>query len=302
MSALEKCKTFGEFLYLHRIRSSDGADKPITHTRIKGEDETGKKIRGGKYHIPGENMGLFWKLCFERVFVEKKHEYLTETQDRENGGPLLVDLDFRFPEEMTERRYGQDDVILELFCRSFQELFDFNEKIKFPVFVSYKKSPVCSEGKQTKDGIHMVWCVNMRHSVQMTLREILMDKEKNEVKIFSGVGCVNDVRHIFDGNVSCGRVNWQVCGSRKPECDAYKIEHVFNVAIDNDGYDFEMKDKSAINVKAILPIINAKNKVNKKVLDFASVKQKYVQTAEYFKNQEKVKDQRKKQKQKNIKR
>ena len=40
-----------------------------------------------------ENMGLFWKLYFERVFVEKKHEYLAETQDRENGGPLLVDLD-----------------------------------------------------------------------------------------------------------------------------------------------------------------------------------------------------------------
>ena len=72
MSPLKKCKTFGKFLYFREIRSSDGAEKPITHTRIKGEDETGKKVWGGKYHVPDENMGLFWKLYFDRVFVEKK--------------------------------------------------------------------------------------------------------------------------------------------------------------------------------------------------------------------------------------
>ena len=34
----------------------------------------------------------------------------------------------------------------------------------------------------------------------------------------------------------------------------------------------------------MLPIISAKNKNNIKILDFASVKQKYVQIAENFKN------------------
>ena len=302
MSALKNCKTFGKFLYLHEIKSGD--KKPITHTRIKGEDESGKKIWGGKYHVPDENMNLFWKLYHERVFVSGKNEYLTETQDRENGGPLLVDLDLRFAEEVTERQYDQEDIkaILELYCQSLQEVFDFNERIKFPVFVSQKKAPVCKEGQRTKDGIHMVWCINMAHNVQMILRKVVIDKEENEMKIFTGIGCVNDVEDIFDENIACGRGNWQVYGSRKPKCDAYEIEHVFNVAIDNDGYSFEMKDKSAMNVKAILPIVSAKNKMNKKILDFASLKQKNVQTTEDFKNLEKAKDQKKEQKKKRKKR
>ena len=104
-----KCKTFTEFLKLHQIKSSDNSNKPITHTRIGGEEKDGTKIWGGKYHVPDENMNLFWKLYFKHIYKSKNNEYLTESQDKENGGPLLIDLDLRFPEEITERQYDQDD-------------------------------------------------------------------------------------------------------------------------------------------------------------------------------------------------
>ena len=299
-----KCKTFCEFLKIHQIKSSDNSNKPITHTRIGGEEKDGTKIWGGKYHVPDENMNLFWKLYFKHIYKSKNNEYLTESQDKENGGPLLIDLDLRFPEEITERQYDQDDIIavLELFCQSLQELFDFNEKIEFQVFISQKKGPVCNKGKETKDGIHMVWCINMMHNIQMTLRNILMDKEKNDMKIFSeeGLGCVNDVKDIFDESISTGRNNWQVYASKKPKCDAYKIKYIFNISIDNDEYNFEIKDKSTFNIEEMLPIISAKNKNNIKILDFASVKQKYVQTAENFKNKKKVKILKKKNYTKNL--
>ena len=140
------------------------------------------------------------------------------------------------------------------------------------------------------------------HNIQMTLRNILMDKEKNDMKIFSeeGLGCVNDVKDIFDESISTGRNNWQVYASKKPKCDAYKIKYIFNISIDNDEYNFEIKDKSTFNIEEMLPIISAKNKNNIKILDFASVKQKYVQIAENFKNKKKVKILKKKNYTKNL--
>ena len=53
-------------------------------------------------------------------------EYLTETQNKENGGPMLVDIDMRFPQEISERQYALDEIsgILELYSESFQELFN----------------------------------------------------------------------------------------------------------------------------------------------------------------------------------
>ena len=40
-----------------------------------------------------EELDVFWKLYYKAVFINKKPEYLTERQDRINGGPLLVDID-----------------------------------------------------------------------------------------------------------------------------------------------------------------------------------------------------------------
>ena len=143
----------------------------------------------------------------------------------------------------------------------------------------------------------MVWCINMTHNIQMTLRNILKDKEKNDMKIFSeeGLSCINDVKDIFDESISSGRNNWQVYASKKPKCDAYKIKYIFNITIDNDEYNFEMKDKSTFNIEEMLPVISAKNKNNIKILDSASLKPKYIQLAENFKKKKKSKDTKKKE-------
>ena len=65
---------------------------------------------------------------------------------------MLIDLDLRYPEEITERQHDQDDIIavLELFYQSFQELFDFNEKIEFQVFISQKKDLFVIKVKKLK--------------------------------------------------------------------------------------------------------------------------------------------------------
>ena len=73
----------------------------ITHTRI---GDRGLNIYGGKYSIPEEDLPRFRKLLYRKVFAERKHEFLTEKQ-LEGGGPILVDLDFRYSADVLERQH-----------------------------------------------------------------------------------------------------------------------------------------------------------------------------------------------------
>ena len=80
-----------DFLIKHKRKEN----QDFTHTRI-GDPEKG--VFPGSYCIPDEELSVFWKLYYKAVFVNKKPEYLTERQDKINGGPLLVDIDMRFNE------------------------------------------------------------------------------------------------------------------------------------------------------------------------------------------------------------
>ena len=92
--------------------------QPYTHTRI-GNYEKG--IHGGSYTIPDELMPQFYKLYYKKVFVRNQKEYLTEAQDKEKGNALLVDIDMRFPLDITERQYNISEIsdIIPYFLHAF---------------------------------------------------------------------------------------------------------------------------------------------------------------------------------------
>ena len=71
-----------------------------THARI-GSEKYG--VYGGSYSIPNQDLDNFYDLYVERVFGDNPQlEYFTELQDRKNGGPILIDFDFRH--EKNKRR------------------------------------------------------------------------------------------------------------------------------------------------------------------------------------------------------
>jgi P4 family phage/plasmid primase-like protien len=281
-----KCTTLPSFLKLHKIPTDDKTSV-ITHTRIGGKDNNGNIVYGGKYHIPDDKMVFFWKLYYKWVFENKQLEYLTEAQDKINGGPILIDLDLRFNENVKTRQYTQDELvaIIELYSESFQELFDFKETIEFPIYIFEKKSVVCKLGKETKDGIHMIIGLSTTHDIQMTLRNILIQKETNDMKIFGdeGLCCTNKAHDIFDESIMSGRNNWQVTGSQKPSGTAYKLTNIYNVTINNDEYSFEITDIKQMKIREMLPIISAKNKDFKRILDSSAIKSKYKEMCHGFK-------------------
>ena len=279
-------KTLPEFLKFHRIRKDTNDNQVITHTRIGDPSaKSGKKIWGGSYHIPDEELGKFWKLYYKWVFEKKNHEYLTETQDKINGGPLLIDIDMRFTEDVKERQFTIDEIsaILELYSESLIEILRLDENIEFQVFIFEKNSVVTQKGKETKDGIHIIFGLNMKHNIQLLLRKIVVDKEKNEMGIFgeNGLNCVNKVEDIFDECISSGRNNWQVCGSHKPGCEAYELKYYWKITIKDGEYFINMEDIDSLNIQKILPEISAKNK-NFPKLTSNKIKEKYSNQLEKF--------------------
>ena len=94
MKSCKSCKSLTSFLK-KRKRTKDGK---YTHTRI-GNVQLG--VYGGSYNIPVSDRDEFYKLYYKHIFEDKKPEYLTETQNKIEGGPLLVDLDLKYPIEIT---------------------------------------------------------------------------------------------------------------------------------------------------------------------------------------------------------
>ena len=257
-SKVQNYKDLNDFLIKHKRKP----EQEYTHTRI-GNPELG--IYSGSYCIPDEDMDMFWKLYYKDVFINKKPEFLTERQDRINGGPLLVDIDMRFNESVTTRKFNVDHLsdILELYGDAIQNVIKNDEEYTFEAYVFQKGNVVAKSGKETKDGLHIVFGLSMHHSIQLIIRDVVMNLEETERQIFTDLDCVNSVNDIFDECISIGRNNWQVWGSGKPGCDTYKLVSIWEYTINNDEISVEQKINAInkeVDIENLLPIVSAKNK------------------------------------------
>ena len=248
-----------DHLLAENKRKKDG---PFTHTRI---GDVTNNIYGGSYFIPDNLIPVFYDLYYKKVFDDKEFEYLTEVQDKINGGPLLVDIDMRFPTDVTTRQYNITEIsdILELYSEALFEIFnltgaEMDGNIIIPVYV-FEKDDVTTTDQYTKDGLHFVFGIHMKHSIQMILRDVVIQKEKDS-QIFENLGCINTLSDIFDECISSGRNNWQIWGSRKPGNQAYKLTQQWNIIINGQEYSNEPVNNFEPDIKNLLPIISARNK------------------------------------------
>ena len=49
---------------------------------------------------------------------------------------------------------------------------------------SMKPNVVAKKGKETKDGLHIVFGLSMHHSIQLIIRDVVMNLEETERQIF----------------------------------------------------------------------------------------------------------------------
>ena len=230
-------------------------DSSFTHTSITSP--------AGSYYIQAEDMDTFYKLYSDSVshgcelFLTEKHREIS---------PILIDFDFRFPLNVTERKYTMTHIekVIKRYVQELHKYVEITEDVI--VYVLEKSAPLIVEKKSlVKDGIHIVIPNVVTHTVtQLQIRENIL---KDFKKILSDIESSNSIDDIFDRCV-IDKNNWQMYGSTKPGCEPYKVSHIFRVDSNCQLYTEPLLAEEADYIK-VLSIRNKyiENKVNENMLD-----------------------------------
>jgi P4 family phage/plasmid primase-like protien len=219
------------FTFMQNHRIAKGEDKPSTNTRMPGGGDT---LFGANFHIPDEEYAQFLQLYYDEIVSKNKLEHLTESQLRTDG-PILVDLDFRFPFTCSTRQYSKDHVddLVNAYLDELKTMFQFEDSSQFSFYVLEKPCVNRVEDKQiTKDGIHMIITIKCERKAQILLRKRMVTK-LTEMWGDGDLPITNSIEEVLDEGISDGRTNWQAYGSRKPQHEMYRLTYIYNIT----GYD-----------------------------------------------------------------
>ena len=233
-----------EFLKQHAFKDGDSEK---TNSRIPSIKNN---IYGGTYCIPDNEYNAFLDIYYRDVVINNKLEFITEKQ-REQDGPIAIDIDLKYAYDVTEKQYTNAHIadLIDVYLEQFKNMYQFDKSVKIPIYIFEKLSVNRLQDKQvTKDGIHIIIGLQADRTVQIMLRQKVIEEIQN---VWDGLPIINDWEDIFDAGISKGCVNWQLYGSRKPEHEPYKLTQIYNVSYDeNDGElmkvkmnikDFDMK-------------------------------------------------------------
>ena len=192
--------------------------------------DKGLSIWSGSFNIKTEeDLKKFMNLYYKKVFINREPEYLVEKQDIENGGPILVDLDFRFPLEKKVRQHDKRFIksLIKCYASVINSMFDIKREISIPVYIFERKKAYVDKNKQIlKDGIHLVIGIHCDHIIQTMIRNNIMKKTK---KLFETLPLLNTLDEVFDDGISNGITPWQIFGSRKPGKEPYNFTNMWEI-------------------------------------------------------------------------
>ena len=233
--------------FLQKYKTKEGEES--THLRIPNVN---MGVYGGKWCIKGkEALKKFCEIYHHKVFELGLPEYLTETQDRINGGPIMLDLDFKYF-DIKERQHDGDIVndIIECYLQHLSELIDTSKGFEEFTVWTFEKDDIniLKDAKQidgeiynVKDGIHMIWEIIMPHDMQLLLRDMVLTSIEDEVFEALRPQLVNNADDIIDKSISSGSTGVQMYGSKKPGSTPYKLTGSYRVGFNKDISQFQIK-------------------------------------------------------------
>ena len=242
MSSSNTYKDLSEFLAKHNAKQekNNHANVVPTHTRIGDKNVN---IYGGAYVIDKSELPTFYSLYHDSIFIKKKAEYLTEKQ-LEEAGPILVDFDFRYNYDVVSRQHTSQHIqdMMGFYADELKKLLVFDSETEFHIYIMEKQNiNRVQDGSVTKDGIHMIIGIHMSHTLQMILREKMIQTMKD---IWSDLPLTNTWDKVLDEGITTGKTNWQMYGSRKPGNEAYELTQIFKVTFDPSDGEFMMEENS----------------------------------------------------------
>jgi P4 family phage/plasmid primase-like protien len=191
---------------LQQFLENHKADGLWTHTSLKG----------GKYFIPDEHKDQFYTLYVEEVINQEK-QYLTEKSS--DIGPLRVDFDFIYGNEVTKHMHTREQV--SSFCEAYMN--EISQYLDVPsvvdLYIMEKRKPTLDSKKnRMKSGIHIVVPQVCTHKfVEQRVRRNLL---KNMGNYFSSLPISETWEKIYDEGVVNRSVPWTLYGSRKNDPNA----------------------------------------------------------------------------------
>ena len=203
----------------------------------------------GSFYIPFEKLDTFYDL-YEHCFNLNHDLHLTEKHAEVS--PVLIDIDFRYPKtESVSRKHTIETItkLLELYSEIISE-YVVADKIVF--YVLEKEGPVV-EKDVVKDGIHIVIPnIITKPAVQYIIRERVLNKLGT---VFDDLGLINSYDDVVDKAVIYQN-NWQMYGSKKPGCNAYKITGKYVWKTDT----CELLEKQHDNLSKFVRVLSIRNK------------------------------------------
>ena len=208
-----------------------------SHTRIANK-ELG--VIGGSFMLE-DNKDMFYDKYLNYVFTKGNMEYLTEKQLIDNG-PLLIDIDLRYTTDITSRQHTPDHVIdlLMLYANKITEILNIPDSTNIEIFVMEKNNVNILEDK-TKDGIHIIFGIQLHKAIQVLLREKILKELAN---IWEDLPYINTIDDVIDIGVTKGFVNWQLYGSRKPGNKVYLLKNIYVIKYNLEDNDWTIEENN----------------------------------------------------------
>ena len=227
-----------QFLSLHQIIKTDVKlnDKTITHTEFG-------KFSKRSFHIPKEHENDFENLYYHEIIKTKKNHHLIERQrikDEKTAGPLLIDIDFRFSSENTERLYSIKEHVLPFlqeYLAEISRVFEIEEETIFPIFIQEKPAPrnvVKGMESVIHDGFHIIIGLSVEQIYHEWLRNHMLDILPS---IWENLPIINNEgwKDVLDNSICSGTNGWLKYFSKKADdVSCYRVTHAFECSFDFD--------------------------------------------------------------------
>ena len=223
------------FLKSRIVRKND-IESTITHTRIGNQNYN---IYGGSYCISKEETDVFHKIYYNHVFINKNSEYLTEKQLQKNGG-IFIDFDFKYNSDVKERIHTEEHIkdIISVYLDELKKILIFDNR-HFQILVMEKENVnILNEFNITKDGIHLIICIQLDKKIQMYLREKVLENIHEIIDL----PLINEWSNVIDISICKGTTNWQLYGSCKPRNQPYILTYMYDCYLDQEDIEFVIND------------------------------------------------------------
>lgn len=235
----EKCTSLKSFLNTRAIPQNNPSNLSVTMTEFS-------KYSKRKFHIKPEDEDEFQRLYYKDHIKPKIPANLIQRQLIENGeqpGPLLIDLDFRFPASQTDRYYTKAhvDEFINMYLLSIKNLCEMDEDEHFIIIVMEKPAPrveIKNEDTVVKDGIHIIINLDFTKDQQLWLQRSVVSMMKKQWEHFP---LKNNFEDVLDESIPSGKNGWLLPYSQKQDDVCYyDLTYLYNVHYDLDDDEWKI--------------------------------------------------------------